>query len=734
MAGSGIIDYAMWIVLLPILAFPVILFLGRMFNGLPQWRDGAKEGGIISLIVMGISLLLSLLLIMEHLNHVGSASIYTWFTSSWWDGSTAVMDTKIFGVGVYIDHITVMLLFVASFLCFLINVFSIGYMNTDPINKDRNHRFYAEFLLFCAGMLGMVLADSFLWLFIFWEIMGLCSYLLIGFYYERPSAAYAAKKAFLTTRVGDVFLLIGLIMLWDMFGSLDFAVVFDAAAIQAVDAGSLQLALGMMFIGAVGKSAQFPLHVWLPDAMEGPTPVSALIHAATMVNAGLYLVARMFPFFAAAPLGSMTTLAIIIAMVGGITACMAALIAFVQKDIKKVLAYSTMSQLAYIFTGLGAALWLVNNGYETLATVAFGASLFHLFNHAMAKGMLFMASGSVIHEMHHAHHEVHAHHDGEDGHDDHDDDDDFDAQSMENMGGLASRMPITATAMLVGSASIIGIPLIGGFWSKEGIIANAWQVALKEPIFMIPAMLILICAGMTGFYMSRMWFMTFAGEPKTEVAAKVKEQTAWIPIPLVVLTFVTLGGIIFAGLHSTNWLGDSTGGHFANFFGDHGIVAELGHAFANHDIFFFILTYVTIGLSSIFGPMLAMALYGGSLDEGQKAKGWMQWLINLNSQVKTNFHFDNSAWANSSLSRALDNRLYFDAWYDAACLKLVVGLANMASVFDRKVIDGAVKGIESSTQAASSKVRSLTTGSARDYIMMAALGTLAIFILIWGAA
>ena len=176
-----------------------------------------------------------------------------------------------------------------------------------------------------------------------------------------------------------------------------------------------------MFIGAVGKSAQFPLHVWLPDAMEGPTPVSALIHAATMVNAGLYLVARMFPFFAAAPLGSMTTLAIIIAMVGGITACMAALIAFVQKDIKKVLAYSTMSQLAYIFTGLGAALWLVNNGYEALATVAFGASLFHLFNHAMAKGMLFMASGSVIHEMHHAHHEVHAHHDGEDGHDDHDD-------------------------------------------------------------------------------------------------------------------------------------------------------------------------------------------------------------------------------------------------------------------------------------------------------------------------
>jgi NADH-quinone oxidoreductase subunit L len=293
-----------------------------------------------------------------------------------------------------------MLLFVATFLCFLICWFSLGYMNTDPINEDRNHRFYAEFVLFAMGMFGMVLADNFLWLFIFWEIMGLCSYLLIGFYFWKESAAYAAKKAFLTTRVGDVFLMVGLLILYDIYGSLEFSVIFaDPSLHGAVDSDKLFWALLMMFIGAIGKSAQFPLHVWLPDAMEGPTPVSALIHAATMVNAGLYLVARMVPFVDVGHHGvaGLEDLGLIVAYIGGITAFMAASIAFVQNDIKKVLAYSTMSQLAYIFTGLGSALWFYNHGEHHAATFVFGASMFHLFNHAMAKGMLFMASGSVIH-------------------------------------------------------------------------------------------------------------------------------------------------------------------------------------------------------------------------------------------------------------------------------------------------------------------------------------------------
>ncbi len=731
MSESGIIDYAILIPLLPMLAFPVILFLGKIFNGTPSWVKSAKEGGIVALVVMGASLVLTLLLIKDYFNHIGAADVYTWFESSWWEAN-GELSTTTFGVGIHIDHLTIMLLFVAAFLCFLINIFSIGYMNTDPINDNRNHRFYAEFVLFCSGMLGMVLADSFLWLFIFWELMGLCSYLLIGFYYERPSAAYAAKKAFLTTRVGDVFLVIGLVMLWNLFdGHLDYAYVFNPDHIAAVDPGSLQLALGMMFIGAVGKSAQFPLHVWLPDAMEGPTPVSALIHAATMVNAGLYLVARMFPFFGGAELGALSTLAIVIAVIGGITAVMAALIAFVQMDLKKVLAYSTMSQLAYIFTGLGAALWLANNGYTELAAFAMGSSLFHLFNHAMAKGMLFMASGSVIHEMHHAHHDVAHHGHDDDHHDDHHDD--FDAQSMENMGGLASRMPITATAMLVGSMSIIGIPLIGGFWSKEGIIASAWKVALKEPIFLLPAVLILLGAGMTGFYMSRMWFMTFAGKPKTEVAEHVHEQTPWIPIPLVTLTFMTLGAIVFASMHAVDYLGDFVDGHMTTDLW-HGFLYEMGHVFANSDPILLTLTYIAIGLSMVLGPSFAMALYGGSLDDGQKSKPWIQWAVSLSAKVRSKAHFDNSAWANSSLSDSLDKRLHFDAIYDAAMMKIVVGFAKISAMFDTKVIDGAIKTIESSSQDASRKIRALTTGSARDYIMMAALGTLAIFILLWGVA
>ena len=730
---SSFTEYAIFIVLLPMLAFPVILFLGRLFNGNETWVKSAKEGGLIALPILVASFILSLILIVEFIGSgTGSYYIGDWLSFGWIGADGMTIEEEVFGVGIYIDHVTVMLLFVASFLCMLINIFSIGYMNTDPVNDNRNHRFYAEFVLFCSGMLGMVLADSFLWLFIFWELMGLCSYLLIGFYYERPSAAYAAKKAFLTTRVGDVFLVIGLVMLWNMFGSLDYSVVFNPDNIAAVDAGELQMALGMMFIGAVGKSAQFPLHVWLPDAMEGPTPVSALIHAATMVNAGLYLVARMFPFFGApAMAGELVDLAFIIAAIGGITAVMAAAIAFVQDDLKKVLAYSTMSQLAYIFTGLGAALWLANTpGMEKYAIVAFGAALFHLFNHAMAKGMLFMASGSVIHEMHHAHHDVHHHDDhGDDHGDDHHDDhhDEFDAQSMSNMGGLASKMPITATAMLVGSASIMGLPLIGGFWSKEGIIANAWRVALEDPRFFLPAFCVLLGAAMTGFYMSRMWLKTFAGKPKTEVAEHVHEQTPWIPIPLVTLTFVTLSSVILAGMMFTHWSSDSGYAFFSEKGLIDGLIYEFEHVFLNSDAFYFVLTYVAIFIGAIVGPGLAMALYGGALKDGEKAKGWMQPIINLSARVNEKRGFDNSAWADSSLSVALKERLYFDKWYDTAMLKLVAGFAVLSATFDRKVIDGTIKTIERSSQKISLSVRKLTTGSARDYIMMAALGVLVIY-------
>ena len=511
--GFEAIESAFLIVAVPLFIFPAILIIGQMNKGEDWWKNQLKEGGIVALAGLMITLSLTVWLIVEFLVHHAEfgaqGTILDWihFEVLEANGEWA---TSTLSFGLWIDSVSLTVLFVAAFLCFLICWFAIGYMTTDHQNEDRNHRFFAEFVLFSMGMFGMVLADSFLWLFIFWEIMGLCSYLLIGFYWEKPSAAAAAKKAFLTTRVGDVFLMVGLFMLYDLYHSLEFAVIFgDPTMGGTIQGADLQWPLIMMFIGCVGKSAQFPLHVWLPDAMEGPTPVSALIHAATMVNAGLYLVARMFPIFSEASFeGALSDVAMLIAWIGGITAFMAALIAFVANDIKRVLAYSTMSQLAYIFTGLGAACWLANEGYEKYALFAFGAAMFHLFNHAMAKAMLFMSSGSVIHEMHHAH--EHAHGDGDEGDHHH-----FDPQDMRNMGGLASKMPVTSTAMMLGSMSIIGIPLIGGFWSKEGIVGQAWNVYLKGgEMILFPAILVLATAGMTGFYMSRMWFMTFAGKPK----------------------------------------------------------------------------------------------------------------------------------------------------------------------------------------------------------------------------
>jgi len=740
MAGSGsdtIIDselmqFAPLIILLPMLAFPVILFLGRVFNRNPFWKDTMKEGGIIALVVMASSLIISLLLIKDHIG--GFASMkdsvdFLWLNSSVYESGS--LTSISFGFGIYIDHITVMLLFVASFLCLLINIFSIGYMNTDPINDNRNHRFYAEFVLFCAGMLGMVLADSFLWLFIFWEVMGLCSYLLIGFYYWKDSAAYASKKAFLTTRVGDVFLMIGLFILYDIYGSLEFSVIFhDPSLNGTVDSDKLFWALLMMFIGAVGKSAQFPLHVWLPDAMEGPTPVSALIHAATMVNAGLYLVARMVPFVDVGHHGvaGLEDLGLIVAYVGGITAFMAAAIAFVQNDIKKVLAYSTMSQLAYIFTGLGSALWFYNNDQHHAAVVVFGASMFHLFNHAMAKGMLFMASGSVIHEVHHAH--DHIHHGKGDGHGH-----DFDPQDMRNMGGLASKMPVTATAMMFGSMSIIGIPLIGGFWSKEGIIAETWLAALEhEPLMYGPAILVLLTAGMTGFYMSRMWFMTFAGEPKSEVVEHIHEETQWIKMPLVVLTAITaFGGFAFALLGATDYLSSAYdySGHLKLHKSTllESILYKLEYAFLPEKINLRIVGWVTIFLSFIIGPVLAARIHGGKLADGESSTPFVSWLVSASSKFGKQ---DVSSLAESDLSIALQNRLYFDDLYEGVLARTVIPFSKFTAWFDRNVIDGLVKQIETRSVSGSVQVRGLTTGSARDYILMATVGMLSIITLLWG--
>jgi NADH-quinone oxidoreductase subunit L len=733
-SGIDSYDAAFLIVLAPFLAFPTIIIAGQVYNGNETWKNKMKEGGIIGLAALLVSLSVSVWILVEYLAEIHHftdhqvTSWIEWISFEVLQSDYTMSSKRVIGVGVWIDSVTLMLLFVATFLCFLICWFSLGYMNTDPINEDRNHRFYAEFVLFAMGMFGMVLADNFLWLFIFWEIMGLCSYLLIGFYFWKESAAYAAKKAFLTTRVGDVFLMVGLLILYDLYGSLEFSVIFEDPSLNgSVDSDKLFWALLMMFIGAVGKSAQFPLHVWLPDAMEGPTPVSALIHAATMVNAGLYLVARMVPFVDVGHHGvaGLEDLGLIVAYIGGITAFMAASIAFVQNDIKKVLAYSTMSQLAYIFTGLGSALWFYNHGEHHAAAFVFGASMFHLFNHAMAKGMLFMASGSVIHELHHAHDHL-----NEEGHDH----DVFDPQDMRNMGGLASKMPVTSTAMMVGSMSIIGIPLIGGFWSKEGIIAETWLAALEhEPLMMGPAVLILLTAGMTGFYMSRMWLMTFSGEPKHDVVNHVHESTPWIKEPLVILTAISaLGGFLLALLGVIDYLSaeaDHLGLHKPGLL--EAITYELEHAFLPNNTDLRIVGWTTILLSFIIGPIFAARVHGGELAEGQRASPLVAWLTSISGKFGSQ---DVTEMSNSSLSEALQNRLYLDYYYELVLSKTVLPLAALAAWFDRTVIDGIIKKVESNSVLGSIQIRRVTTGRASDYILMAAVGALSIFALAWGVS
>ncbi|MEC8978944.1 MAG: proton-conducting transporter membrane subunit [Candidatus Thermoplasmatota archaeon] len=850
-SGDGSAEWSFLIIAAPMVAFPIILIVGQVWNGHAFWKNTLKEGGIPALMTMTVTLGVGIWVLVDHL--CGSAqlssdtavNLLSWIsfdvlahTEAGWMLVPGFEDITF---GVWIDQVTLMLLFVATFLTFLICWFAIGYMTTDEINENRNHRFFAEYLLFTAGMFGMVLADNFLWLFIFWEIMGLCSYLLIGFYYWKPSAASAAKKAFMTTRVGDVFLMVGLLILYRIYGSLNFGVVFDDPSTGVngvpVDVELLGWALVMLFIGAVGKSAQFPLHVWLPDAMEGPTPVSALIHAATMVNAGLYLVARMVPFFDVAHggLAGLENIGILIAWVGGITAFMAAGIAFVQNDIKKVLAYSTMSQLAYIFTGLGAALWFLNqegDAMHTAGIVVLGSSLFHLFNHAMAKGMLFMASGSVIHEVHHAH--DHLHHDNHDhGEDDnlsevpmalvalvkhlrsesltlreffaaldvddsrtldldelrsglmgvgiveeesaidamiaamdrnddgqidpieldsymmdfliggrvesHGGHDSFDPQDMRNMGGLAAHLPVTSTAMMLGSMSIIGIPLIGGFWSKEGIVGYTWKAFFEnEPLMLGPALLVLMTAGMTGFYMTRMWMMTFAGAPKSDVVDHVHETTPWIKTPLVTLSIVTaFTGLLLTMFGVVKYLGGKYDELklYDSYSYDPSVidafVYALEHAFLPSDPNMMAVGYTTIVLAFLLGPWFAMRVHGGSLKEGAEAFPLVGWLVNLSGRPS---RMDASKMASSSLARALENRLYIDDLYDEIIRRTVLPFSCFSAWFDKRVIDGIVKGVERGSQGASQRIRLLTTGSARDYILYAAVGALSITFILMGVS
>jgi len=444
-AGSvpTISEGLLWAILLvPLTAWGLIVLYVRKLPKVAAW---------LAAIAVGTSCVLAYITLFNVINADGNIASYTheWFTS----GSLTV------NLGVRVDGLTAVMLVVVTSVSFLVQVYSHGYMAGDP----GMGRYFAHMCLFTTSMLGLVLADNLFQIFIFWELVGLCSYLLIGFWFHKPSAAAAAKKAFIVTRIGDLGLLAGLLLIYSKGHTFQVDQIQELAATGALSSTVITwFALGI-FAGAAGKSAQFPLHVWLPDAMEGPTPVSALIHAATMVAAGVYLVARFFPVFEVS-----ADARTVVAWIGGITALMAACIALVQTDFKRVLAYSTISQLGYMMLALG--------------TFGYVAAIFHLFTHAFFKALLFLGSGSVNHATN-----------------------TFD---MRKMGGLRKHMPVTFWTFIIGSLSLAGIFPLAGFWSKDEILLGAWQH--NKALWAMAAAV----AFMTAFYMFRAIFLTFFGKYK----------------------------------------------------------------------------------------------------------------------------------------------------------------------------------------------------------------------------
>ncbi|MCA9944579.1 MAG: NADH-quinone oxidoreductase subunit L, partial [Anaerolineales bacterium] len=465
-------------------------------------------------------------------------------------------------MGVSVDPFTAVMLFMVPFAVFMIFIYSVGYHNygkpPGTVRGTPNHgqeepmfsRFFALMSLFAGAMLLLVVSDNLLMLFIGWEIMGFCSYSLIGFWYARDyhlkpgdiphiSPRRAAIKAFMTTRVADVVMMLGIVYFYRTFGTLNFS---EALSAHSLEHAAMEIGVGMLgvmalliFTGTVGKSAQWPLHVWLPDAMEGPTPVSATIHAAAMVSAGVYLIVRIFPLIAVAIEG--TSAGWVIAGIGAFTALMAATIAVAQNDVKGVLAYSTISQLGFMVAAVGIGAYI--------------AAAFHLITHAFFKALLFLASGSVIHGMEHGAEHVHDHH--------------TDPQDMRYMGGLRKKMPITFWTFLIGGMSLSGLPLItAGFWSKDEIFADAWYLwshdANATGLFVF--VMLAVAAFLTAFYTMRQISLTFLGKPRTPLAEHAHESNGFMTVPLVLLSvFAAIAG--FVGIPD-NFLG--TDGVFVNMY------------------------------------------------------------------------------------------------------------------------------------------------------------------------
>jgi len=455
------------------LLVPLAPLAGAILAGLFGRALGRAGAHWVTILSVLASFLASCWILVDVLQgNTFDGSVYTWLTS----GGVRLE------VGFLVDRLSALMMVVVSFVSLMVHVYTIGYMAEDPGYQ----RFFAYISLFTFSMLMLVMANNFLQLFFGWEAVGLVSYLLIGFWYTRPSAIHASLKAFLVNRVGDFGFILGIALVLAYFGTLDYQQVFGAAPKAAAP---LTLICILLFVGAMGKSAQFPLHVWLPDSMEGPTPISALIHAATMVTAGIFMVARMAPLYELS-----STARSVVLVIGGVTALFMALVALTQYDIKRVVAYSTLSQLGYMTVALGAS--------------AYSAAIFHLMTHAFFKALLFLAAGSVIIALHHE-------------------------QDMRRMGGLKKTMPWTYWTMLIGAISSAGIPGFAGFFSKDAIIEAARHAAIPGAGFAY--LCVLVTVFITAAYTFRLVFMAFHGAPRFDPAHPPHESPAVVTVPLVLL-------------------------------------------------------------------------------------------------------------------------------------------------------------------------------------------------------
>ena len=662
---DAVFDYAPAIALFPLVAFVIALAVGRH---LPM------QGAIPGIVATGGSLFLSVLVAVA----VARGETYNEELYEW-----AVGEEITFHFGILLDPLSALMLVIVSLIAFLVHLFSLSYMNAE--GETGLPRYYAGLGLFTFSMLAFVFADNLLMAFIFFELVGLCSFLLIGFWYETRTAPSAAKKAFLVTRFGDYFFLIGVVAIAASFGALSFAGdgSFVTAAEAAIDdpewtyaglgAETWVTITGLLVLGGViGKSAQFPLHTWLPDAMEGPTPVSALIHAATMVAAGVYLVARMFGYYAHSP----TALAVI-AFVGGFTALFAATMGCVKDDVKQVLAYSTISQYGYMMLALGVG------GYV--------AGVFHLMNHAFFKALLFLGAGAVIIATHHQ-------------------------QNMWKMGGLRERMPVTYWTFLAGSLALAGIIPFSGFWSKDEILYDALLVGLAQPLILLAYLMALAAVFLTGFYTFRMVFLTFHGEPRTEYAKEAHEVGIPAKVPLVVLGVLA----VVAGAVNLKPVATITGANItfleAWLDGGGGVGAVEGLTYSAYTD---TLAYET----TVIGSEALMVVIAAVLSLGLAFSGaGLAWkLYNVPEPVA---HTERLG----AVREVVRSNYYQDEYQVWLARGFALPLARRTDRFDQGVIDGFVNGIGSTGLFGSDRMKRIQTGIVTNYAALVVLGFVALLV------